>query len=346
MIKTRLRALGFASIFAVVAVQSASAQTTTLKVHHFLPATSNAHTNLIKPWCDKINKDSNGRLQCQIYPAMQLGGTPAQLFDQARDGAVDIVWTVLSYQAGRFTKSEVFELPFLIRSAEEGSRALWAYMEKNSKDELRGVHPIFMHVHDGAVLHSTSKSVATLEDLKGLKIRAANRVNAVMLTALGATPVQMPLPQVPESMTKGVVDGAMVPWEGVPAVKFQEIAKFSLETPADAGKFSNSIFAFVMNENKYKSLPADLQKVIDENGGIEMSGQAGRRAFDDVVEPFRKQAIENGVKVTSLSQDELKRWQAASEKVYDAWFAEIAKKGGDGKRLLQDARELLEKNRR
>lgn len=81
-----------------------------------------------------------------------------------------------------------------------------------------------------------------------------------------------------------------------------------------------------MNENKYKSLPADLQKVIDENGGIEMSGQAGRRAFDDVVEPFRKQAIENGDKVTSLSQDELKRWQAASEKVYDAWFAEIAKR--------------------
>ena len=98
--------------------------------------------------------------------------------------------------------------------------------------------------------------------------------------------------------------------------------------------------------NNAKREAADLQKVIDENGGIEMSGQAGRRAFDDVVEPFRKQAIENGDKVTSLSQDELKRWQAASEKVYDAWFAEIAKKGGDGKRLLQDARELLEKNRR
>ena len=82
-----------------------------------LPPTSNPQVHVLQPWCDKINKESNDRLKCQIYPAMQLGGTPPQLFDQVRDGVVDIVWTVPTYSAGRFSKSEVFELPFMAHTA-------------------------------------------------------------------------------------------------------------------------------------------------------------------------------------------------------------------------------------
>ena len=105
------------TLLMLLAALPVAAQTVTLKVHHFLPGTSNVHVNLIQPWCDKIAKESGDRLKCQIYPAMQLGGTPAQLFDQARDGVADIVWTIPTYSAGRFIKSEVFELPFFTRSA-------------------------------------------------------------------------------------------------------------------------------------------------------------------------------------------------------------------------------------
>jgi TRAP-type C4-dicarboxylate transport system substrate-binding protein len=82
-----------------------------LKVHHFLNAQTIQHTTMLKTWCDNITKDSNNRMTCQIYPSMQLGGTPAQLFDQARDGVADVVWTLPGYTAGRFPKMEVFELP-------------------------------------------------------------------------------------------------------------------------------------------------------------------------------------------------------------------------------------------
>ena len=82
----------------------AQAEQIVLKVHHMLPPTSNPQVHMIQPWCDKINKESNDRLKCQIYPAMQLGGTPPQLFDQVRDGVVDIVWTVPTYSAGRFSQ--------------------------------------------------------------------------------------------------------------------------------------------------------------------------------------------------------------------------------------------------
>jgi TRAP-type C4-dicarboxylate transport system substrate-binding protein len=326
---------------ALAAGTVAQAQQVVLKVHHFLPSTSNAQVNLIQPWCDKVAKESGDRLKCQIYPAMQLGGTPPQLFDQARDGVADIVWTVPTYSAGRFSKAEVFELPFMAHTARGGSQALWAYTQKNALDEFKGTHLIFMHVHDGAVLHSTNKEVKSLDDLKGMKVRSATRINARMLTALGATPVQMPLPQVPEALSKGVIDAAMVPWEGVPAIKLQEIAKFHLDVPQGAQRMANTIFAFTMNQARYDGLPADLKKVIDANSGLAASAEAGAKAFDSVVEPHRKLARDRGNTIAFMSDAELQRWIKASDSVDDDWVKEVSAKGADGKKLIEEARALV-----
>ncbi|MBK8017144.1 MAG: TRAP transporter substrate-binding protein [Betaproteobacteria bacterium] len=318
----------------------AAAEQIVLKVHHFLPATSNAQVHMIQPWCDKVNRESGDRIKCQIYPAMQLGGTPQQLFDQLRDGVVDMIWTVPTYAAGRFSKAEVFELPFIVTSAKAGSQALWQYVQKNAMDEFKGVRPILLHVHDGSVLHLTSKQVKTLEDLRGLKIRAATRINARMLAALGATPVQMPLPQVAEALSKGVIDGAMVPWEGMPALKLHEITKYHVEPPAGTPRFSNAIFLFGMNPAKYDSLPPDLKKVIDANSGAAMSAWAGER-WDATVEPHRKLARDRGNQFYTLPEAENARWVKATENVDDDWVKEVEKKGADGKRLVGEARQLV-----
>jgi len=330
-----------AASLALAAGGGAHAQQVVLKVHHMLPGTSNPQAHLIEPWCDKINKQSNDRLKCQIFPAMQLGGTPPQLFDQVRDGVVDIVWTVPTYAAGRFSKSEVFELPFMAHTAKSGSQALWQYVHKNALDEFKGVRPILMHVHDGSVFHFRSKPVKRLEELRGMKIRAATRINARMLAALGATPVQMPLPQVAEALSKGVIDGAMVPWEGVPAIKLHEIAKYHLETPPGAPRFSNTIFVMAINPAKYDSLPADLKKVIDANSGLAMSAWAGEKGWDATVEPHRQLAKDRGNTFTVLSDEELARWVKASENVDDNWVKEVTAKGADGRRLLDEARALI-----
>jgi len=337
--KTRI--LLTAALFAAAALPVA-AQETILKVHHFLPGTSNAHLNIIQPWCDKVNKESGGKLKCQIYPAMQLGGTPPQLFDQARDGVADIVWTVPTYQSGRFVKSEVFELPFMTRNAETGSQAFWDYVQKNALEEFKGTKLIFLHLQDGGQLHFASKEVKSLDDLKGLKVRSPGRVGARIIAAWGATPVQMPLPAVPEAVSKGVIDGAMVPWEGVPVIKLQEITKFHLITAPNQNKMSNTIFAFAMNQAKYDSLAPELKKVIDANSGIGWSALAGR-AFDATVVPNSKEATGRGNKMDVLSDAEYKRMQSASESVNEEWMKEVAAKGGDGKALLGSAKELLQK---
>jgi TRAP-type C4-dicarboxylate transport system substrate-binding protein len=330
-----------AAAFAACSLAPALAQQVVLKVHHFLPATSNAQLNIIQPWCDKVAKESGDRLKCQIYPSMQLGGTPAQLFDQARDGVADIVWTLPTYSAGRFIKSEVFELPFFTRSAKGSSQAFWQYVQKNALDEYTGVKPLWVHTNDGSSFHLTNaKGVKTLEDLKGLKVRSATRLNSRMLAALGATPVQMPLPAVPEAMAKGVIDGAMVPWEGVPAAKLQEVAKSHLDVGAGQPKFANSIFAFVMNQAKYDSLPADLKKVIDNNSGVEASAFAGDK-FDNVVVANHKLATDRGNPVLVLPVAEVARWTKATADIDDQWVKEVSAKGGNGAALLENARALI-----
>jgi TRAP-type C4-dicarboxylate transport system substrate-binding protein len=320
----------------------AQAQDVVLKIHHFLPPQATVQALVFNPWCEKIGKESGGRIKCQIYPAMQLGGTPPQLFDQARDGVADIIWTVPTYQAGRFVKSEVFELPFMAKNSEVGSPALWEYIQKNSLDEFKGVKLLAAHLHDGALLHFSGKEVRTLEDLKGLKVRAPTRIGAKFLTALGATPVQMPLPQVPESVSKGVIDGAMVPWEGVPPIKLQEIAKYHTDTAAGAPRMSNTIFVIAMNEAKYNSLPPDLKKIIDANSGLDWAKQIGK-VFDGTTEPARKLAAAAGGVFDTLTPAEYDRWVKTTDGVNKDWFTEVAGKGGNGPALLDDAKALIKK---
>ena len=325
------------SVFLLLTAGVAGAQTITLKVHHFLPAVSSAHRNFIVPWCDKIAKESGGKLKCQIFPQMQLSGTPQQLFDQAKDGVVDIIWTVPSYQAGRFPVVEAFELPFMIFDSERASRGLWTYAMKNATAEFKGVKPILFHVHDGSLVHTTKKPMKVLEDFKGMKMRAPNRQASRMIEALGAAPVQMPLPQAAEALSKGVIDGAMIPWEVVPAMKFEEVTKFHTEMPAGSAQISNTVFIFAMNQTRYDSLPPELKKVIDANSGPEPSAWVGK-VFTEDAAPGRKTAELRNNNFYTLPAAELKRWEAATARVADEWVKDVTAKGFNGKQLLTEAR--------
>lgn len=327
----------------LITISLASAQTVTLKVHHFLPSSSTAQRLLIEPWCEKINTESSGRLKCQLYPSMQLGGSPPQLFDQARDGIADIVWTIPTYQAGRFTKSEVFELPFMTKSSAGASEALWKYVPLYAADEYRGLKLLALHVHDGSQLHFTSKVVHTMDDLKGLKLRAPTRIGARVLGALGAVPIQMPIPQVPESLSKSVIDGLSSPWEVMPTLKLEEICRTHTETPLGKAKLINSIFVLGMNSAKYASLPADLREIIDHNSGLILSRHAGE-IWDGTIEPSRQLAKARNNTFTTLSDGEYQRWVDATEPVIREWIGEVGAKGADGEKLLKAARELVSQN--
>lgn len=314
----------------------------TLKVAHFLPVGSTAHAKLIAPWCEKIAQDSNQRLKCQIFPSMQLGGTPPQLFDQVRDGVADIVWTLPGYTAGRFPTMEAFELPFMIQSAEAASKAAWMFYTRHALKEFEAVKPLAFHVHDQGFVHTRDKPVKTLADFKGLKLRAPTRITNRMLAAFGATPVSMPVPAVAEALSKGVIDGCVIPWEVMPSVKIHEMVKYHSELEAGSKALYTSVFVVAMNKARYDSLPADLKQVIDRNSGLELSGHAGR-VWDESAAPARKLALDRGNVIYTVPAAEVALWEKAAAPVTAEWVEAMNKRGGDqsGQALLDDARALI-----
>lgn len=319
----------------------ASAQEVTLKVHHFLPAGSYANQQFIQPWCDKIARESANRLKCQIYPSMQLGGTPPQLVDQVKDGVADVVWTLSGYTAGRFPLTEVFELPFMMQSPEATSKALWDYVQQYALGEYRGLHPIAFHVHGDGVFHMRDKPIRTLADLKGVKLRAPTRQTTRLLAALGATPVAMPVPQTSEALAKGVIDGAVMPYEVVPSVKLQEIARFHSETDPVEPALYTSTFMFVMNKARYDGLPPELKKVIDANSGQAFSGHIGK-VFLAADGEGKKLTARNATNV--IPKEEIAQWRKLAQPVIDTWVQEVSAKGANGPQLLGAARALIDKH--
>ncbi|MGI9216654.1 MAG: TRAP transporter substrate-binding protein [Hydrogenophaga sp.] len=333
--------LASVAALSVLAAVPAQAQTVTLRLHHFLPPQAAFPSMAIIPWAKKVETESGGRIKVQIFAAMQMGGSPPQLFDQARDGVADITWTVLGYTPGRFNRSEVFELPFMCSGGgEKCSRAFQAYVDQNATDEFKSVKLLAAHTHGPGLFH-TKQPVTGLESLRGMKIRGGSRVINNMLVKLGATPVGMPVPQVPEALSKGVIDGATVPWEVAPSVKIPELVKNHTTFAGKDGLYSQT-FGFVMNRGAYDKLPADLKKVIDDNAGMETAAMFGR-AMDEADKVGRDMAVKAGNNIVALDAAETQRWRRTASAVETDWIAEMKGKGLDGAKLVSEARASMAK---
>jgi len=341
--RTVLRS-GAAAALGGAALGSIAQQAVTLKFHTFMAPTSNVWLNMHKAWMDKVEKDSKGRIKFEAYPAMQLGGTPVQLYDQARDGVVDIIWTLPGNTAGRFPRVEVFELPFMMSNAEATSKAYWEYVQTLAPDEFKDTQVIALHVHGPGVIHTVDKAVRTVADMRGLKVRAPTRQVTKLVGSLGATPVGMPLPQIPDALSKGTINGCVIPWEVVPSVKVHELTKHHAEFDPAGGALYTTTFVMAMNKAKYNSLPPDLKKVIDANSGMATSAWLGKvQQGGDV--PGRKAAAEqSGTSIFTVSAAEAQEFRRRSRQIEVEWVEDMNKKGFDGRKLLDTAKSLIDKH--
>ncbi len=304
----------------------------------FLPAQATIPSKIIDVWADKVEADSDGRIKITRYPSMQLGGKPPELIDQVIDGVIDITWNVIGYTPGRFPSTEVFELPFMVNDAGPASGAFWKMMESGiAEREFGDVKVLGAWVHGPGVIHS-NKPVTTPEDFNGMKIRGASRQVNALLNTLGATPVGMPVPAVPEALSKKVIDGTTIPWEVTKALKVPELVENHTEF---TGPMMYTVtFVLAMNKGKYDALPDDLKKVIDDNSGLEFSVFAGttQQAYDD---PSRKLAVDRGNNIITLNEEQSAVWAQAAQPVYDTWISEMQEKGVDGQALIDEAKSLM-----
>lgn len=327
-----------ASAVLLAAAASAQAEQVTLRFHQMLPAPATIPRHAIKPWIEDVEKASNGELKIKQYDGMTLGGKPPELFGQAKDGVVDLIWTVLGYTPGLFPKTEVFELPFMTTNALSSSKAIQAYVTKNAMDEFKDVKLICVHTHGAGMLH-TAMPVTKMEDMSGKKIRGGSRVINDMLTKLGATPVGMPVTSIAESLSKGVVDGTLLPWEVLPAFKIQQIVKNHTNF-SDGAALYTSTFGVVMNKAKYESLNATQKAAIDQFSGQSCAERFGT-AMDKGDEGAKALAVKAGNKLMTIDATEQLRWERNAAAVADEWVGRSKAAGFDGAAMLKDAKALI-----
>jgi TRAP-type transport system periplasmic protein len=325
-----------------LAPNSAGSQEVTLRLHSFLPPVANPAKHFMVPWAERIEKESKGRIKVQVYPSMQLGGKAEQLLTQVRDGVVDVVWTLPGFTPGVMPKLEIFELPFLHRSTHATVSALQDYVDKYMQKDFEPYHVLLVHCHAGA-LFMTKDPINKVEDFEGMKLRSYSRTNAWILEALGAAPLQVALPELAPMLSKGTVSGSILPYEIAPSVKMQDLTNYFTTLAPPQPRLSTAIFTFLMNKQKYESLPPDLRKVIDDNSGRKLAPfaiEVWDRIELDGAQVMRSKPKN---KFVQLSDEETAKFKKKVQPVFDR-FKKLLDDGGDnGAKVLAEVEALEEK---
>ena len=337
-----MRSLLLAAAALSLSATASFAQEVTLRLHHFMGERAVLHSQMLTNWAADLSEKSEGRIAVELFPSMSLGGAPGDLYDQAADGAVDMVLTLPGYTAGRFNQSEVFELPFMMEDAIATSKALWALIDQDLQDtEFEDVQVLSAFVHGPGVIHSETP-ITSLEDMVGIEMRGPTRLTTDLIGELGATPVGMPLPAIPESLSKGVISATALPWEITPAIRLSELVDYATEISGDRALYT-ATFILAMNIDAYDDLPDDLRAILEETTGTAMAIAAAQIELDaDVV--GRHIAEENGTQITVLDAAEVARWIEAAQPVYDRYIARSADEGFDGAATIERARALISEN--
>jgi TRAP-type C4-dicarboxylate transport system substrate-binding protein len=295
--------------------------------------------HFVIPWAQKVERDSNGRIKVQVFPSMQLGGKAEQLLTQVRDGVVDVAWTLPGFTPGVMPKLEIFELPFLHRSTNATVRSLQEYVPNHMKKDFDPYHVLLVHCHAGA-LFMTKDPINKVEDFQGMKLRSYSRTNAWILEALGAAPLQVALPELAPMLSKGTVTGSILPYEIAPSVKMQDLTDYFTTLAPPQPRLSTAIFTFLMNKQKYESLPPDLKKVIDDNSGANIVDFAVKTWDQIELDGEKVMHTKAKNKFVQLSAEETAKFKKKVQPVFDRFVKLLDDGGDDGKKLLAEVEAL------
>lgn len=335
-----VKSLVAAATLALVPAASLAEEQITLRFQHFVSPKAAVPLYFMKPWAEKVEADSKGRLNIEIYPQMQLGGKAPSLYDQIRDGVVDGGWVIPAYTPGRFPESEALELPFMTTmDASVSSRAAWSFTQKYLADDFEDVHLIAVHVHGPGVVHIKGDPLTSASDFEGKKLRGPSRQANELFAAMGANPIGMPVPAFPEALSKGVVDGGGIPWEIVPPLKVHELTDASTQVGGDRALY-NLFFLWAMNKDSYDALPDDLKAVIDANSGIDASEWAGQALVIGDAIGMEKVAA-NGNTIHTMGEAETAEIKEIAAGVTARWIETMTEKGFEGEAIINDVRTMI-----
>lgn len=307
----------------------AQAASTALTFSIFFPPT-HAQAIAAMDFAKEIEKRTQGRIQITTFPGGTLTKAP-MVYDGVVKGISDMGNSCFAYTRGRFPVMEVVDLPMGYASGKVATRVANDFAKSVHPKELQDVKVLYVHAHGPGLLH-TKKPVRTLDDLKGMKIRATG-LSAKVVEALGAVPVAMPQGDTYESLQKGVVEGTFGPIEVLKGWKQGEVIKYT--TDCSSVGYTTAMFV-VMNLNKWNGLPDDIKKIIEKTAEewVDVHG----KAWDAADEEGRKFTLSLGNEIITLSDEENARWRKAVEPIIN----EYATKAPNGQAHVVKVRELID----
>jgi TRAP-type C4-dicarboxylate transport system substrate-binding protein len=311
--------MSLAVTFLTLGTLKAEAKPIKLTYSNFFPPT-HIQSKLAEAWCKEVEKRTNGQVYVEYYP----GGTltkAAQCYDGVVTGLSDVGLSCLAYTRGRFPVMAAVDLPLGYTSGMVATKVVNEVYKKFMPKELMDTRVMYLHAHGPGLPHTRDKAVKTLEDTKGLKMRATGTSGKVA-AALGATPVSMPMPETYQSLQKGVVDGSLYPWEANKGWKLGEVCHYC--TAAFSSAYTTAFFV-VMNKGKWDSIPADLQQIINEINAewIVKHGDAWDASDREGIGYFLNQ----GGTVFGIDKREAEKWRAAVAPMLEEYVADMKKKG-------------------
>jgi len=283
-------------------------------------------------WAEQVAKRTNGKVAVKTFPAGTLLGA-REMYDGVSKGVADIGLGAPSYDPGRFPLTSGLSLPLGFPNATVASRVLWEITKEFQPKEYENFKVIAMFTTEPGYIQSR-KPAGSAAELAGMKLRAAG-TGVPVLKALGAAPVGMPMPEVPQAVQTGVIDGTMTSREVLQDFKLAETLKYVTDYPTVV-----VTFAAVMDRKRWDALPADVKKVFDELGP-EMAVWTGqyhdKQNVGGALEWAKK---EHKLQVVPVSAQERAAWDAKLKPMEDEWVKEMTAKGLPAAKYLARAREL------
>jgi TRAP-type C4-dicarboxylate transport system substrate-binding protein len=321
--------LSFSSIGAL----NAHAETVKLTYSNFFPP-GHIQSKLAEAWCKEVEKRTNGEVVVEYYPGQTL--TKArQVYDGVVEGLSDVGFSVLAYTRGRFPVMAAVDLPLGYTSGTVATKVVNAVYNKFKPKELMDTQVMYLHAHGPGLIHTKGKAVRKLEDMKGLKFRG-HGTSALVVKALGGTPVPKPMPETYQMLQKGVVEGAVYPFEANKGWKLGEVTNFC--TASFSAAYTTSFFV-VMNKAKWNSLSAANQKIITQinTEWADKHGEAWDTSDAQGIVFFLNQ----GSEIIGLDVKEAERWKKAVAPIISDYAADMTKKGFNGTEIVEFTIETL-----
>ena len=302
------RALGAA--LALSLLHAPVSAETVLKFASFVPAKYVLHEPIFQKLADDIDRETNGEVKIKIYPAGALGKGPVEQYQRAVRRIAEISYGLPGYTSSVFPKTLLIELPGVTQGHQDATKKLWKVMDTHLRSEFKRTVPLALFVTPPAVLMMRDKPIHSLADLKGLKIRASSKSAAAILSAYGATPVQMPATKVYTSMSTGVVDGALMGTGALLIFKLIEPTKYvTMGLP----EMPTTLF-MVMNEQAYQELSPKNRAALDKLTGLGMSLESAKLEANFGEIGLKKFRGLPGKKVIELSPQAQAEFAAAAQK--------------------------------